>query len=697
VFANGPTLVAPVLGTPASGNLANCTGYPTSGLTGVLPVANGGTGASTAPLALNNLLPSQSGNNRKFLTTDGASTVTWGDGVVNVLNISALRALSPVSGETVNVRGYYTEGDGGGGVFYGATGGSYTDNGGTIITQNGSSSTSAWLRPNSSSINVKTFGAKGDGTTDDTLAVQNAILSLPWQRHANPVQSGYVNGGGTIYFPDGIYLITDTLLFSGSTRFTADEGLSAYIKFRPSSSKTLFKGNTSRYSRTPANFWDFVTFEHIMFGGDLFSTGNSDICLDMTNVSRFRITRCYFEQFTTALYKAGTQGYYHLIDQCEFYDNHTHIYDNGAQNPVVVLGGVFWNFELDFSGAGKPYPDYLIYTKGVMNFHGTALEPRTAIFDEDTFACVYCDLGGTASFYGCYSESFYPLVSVDMDYAQNGQVHIDMNYPYAFPLIRTRNFLSSTADGPLPFRTRNRPPIDMAMDPIRTNLINNCNMQKGNYNYGLGSGVGYTTVFDTSTKLFNNLGVITTTFTAPAASPLVDLVSKTIQVSDIGPYDKSVVNFAALIKTTNSGASSNTTLRFQVQQLVDGTLAYFYAIGPVIDYGNGWKLYTVSLKLFANIAPTIAGNVSVIVKGNVATGTTGTIQVAGIFSYTGGWEPFPYPQNEEYSGASPPITGTWSVSDVFSNSAPVPGGTPGWVCTTAGSPGTWKAMANLAP
>lgn len=28
VFGNAPTLVAPVLGTPASGNLGNCTGYP---------------------------------------------------------------------------------------------------------------------------------------------------------------------------------------------------------------------------------------------------------------------------------------------------------------------------------------------------------------------------------------------------------------------------------------------------------------------------------------------------------------------------------------------------------------------------------------------------------------------------------------------------------------------------------------------
>jgi len=43
-----------------------------------------------------------------------------------------------------------------------------------------------------------------------------------------------------------------------------------------------------------------------------------------------------------------------------------------------------------------------------------------------------------------------------------------------------------------------------------------------------------------------------------------------------------------------------------------------------------------------------------------------------------------------------PTTGTWRRGDIVWNISPSAGGPPGWVCVASGTPGTWKAMANLA-
>lgn len=42
-----------------------------------------------------------------------------------------------------------------------------------------------------------------------------------------------------------------------------------------------------------------------------------------------------------------------------------------------------------------------------------------------------------------------------------------------------------------------------------------------------------------------------------------------------------------------------------------------------------------------------------------------------------------------------PTTGTWRVTDVVMNSAPTIGQPKGWVCTVAGTPGTWVSLGNL--
>jgi hypothetical protein len=62
-------------------------------------------------------------------------------------------------------------------------------------------------------VNVKAFGAKGDGVTDDTAAIQAAINSLPLNTANAPYYSPSTGiNGGTVLIPSGRYKITAPLI-----------------------------------------------------------------------------------------------------------------------------------------------------------------------------------------------------------------------------------------------------------------------------------------------------------------------------------------------------------------------------------------------------------------------------------------------------------------------------------------------------
>jgi len=129
--------------------------------------------------------------------TTGTQGTNGSPGITSIVNISELKLRKGTSESVVEVLGYYTVGDGGGGVFYWDDNSVLSDNGGTIF-QVSNVTTGRWIRIFDMFINVRWFGAKVDGTTIDNIPINNSIL------YANSI------GGRNVYFPGGTYLIDGT-------------------------------------------------------------------------------------------------------------------------------------------------------------------------------------------------------------------------------------------------------------------------------------------------------------------------------------------------------------------------------------------------------------------------------------------------------------------------------------------------------
>ena len=89
----------------------------------------------------------------------------------------------------------------------------------SLVTVNGVSTNTDTIPP-SNAVDVKTYGAKGDGSTDDTKAIQNAI-----------------NAQGVLVFNGGTYVINQTLVVRAGVKMFGKNG--ATIKGGSAISGTL--------------------------------------------------------------------------------------------------------------------------------------------------------------------------------------------------------------------------------------------------------------------------------------------------------------------------------------------------------------------------------------------------------------------------------------------------------------------------
>ena len=290
-----------------SGNLDIVSvGMITGGTTNQVLAKNSNTDYDTKWYSVQE--PLVSGTNIK--TINSTSILTSGN-LDLVAKVSSIAGLASLDGTTPTV--IVTDLDRGGTFIWSSTG---TANGGTVFA----GATGYWNRQYDGAVNVKWFGAKGDGVTDDTAAIQAALDALPAL-------------GGVVYFPgEGPYTCASGVTTDKNLILRGDGKQTTILKYT---------GNATFIEQTSG---DVLAFEEIIVAGDGTTAGPiaqvGSIAYKANNNS-YSLNADFIFWYTISEWQGG---YYHKHFN-SFFRYSKYLFNGYDQNNLAFFGCAFSNFE----------------------------------------------------------------------------------------------------------------------------------------------------------------------------------------------------------------------------------------------------------------------------------------------------------------------------------------------------------------
>lgn len=332
----------------------------------------------------------ESGELQEIITTYIQSNVTWTFDTVSDMQA----ATNLIDGSYARTLGYYSVKDGGD-ALYKIEESSETEDGGSVINLTGG--LQAKLIPINGIVNVKQFGAKGDNSTYDTMAISNALA------FNNKVEFAPATYKVTyLIFPANATIYGNNAIIN-SLREDGVSGLNSFGSNSTINDLTINSLNNDReWNRIDLRDKHDITFNNCKFSGFRHVSDNPNAwALFMRSTQKVVLNKCYFENntFQDVLIEVDCKDI--VFNDCD--GDHFYVDIEPGQNSTDVIENVTFNrcnmYKVHI------YENFLTTTQ-ILNLSFNDCKISTVVYD-----------GGTTSFNNCIISVWEPSTSDNRSFA----------------------------------------------------------------------------------------------------------------------------------------------------------------------------------------------------------------------------------------------------------------------------------------